>query len=247
MPKAVDIAGERFGRWLAINYAGKSTWNCICTCGTKKFVKTANLRSGASTSCGCYHKEVLKGQLRDLTGQRFGRLIVLSHSRRDNHSHNFWNCTCDCGKQTTVDSWALFSEITKSCGCLAKQVHRLRLTTHGKSKTKEWRLWQSAKARAKAKGVPFEILVQDLPEIPDICPIMGFPLVLNNDNLRFDSPTLDRIIPSLGYVKGNIQIISWRANSLKSDATYLEIETLYLFWKNQISKSDKSVEDFLLA
>lgn len=48
------------------------------------------------------------------------------------------------------------------------------------------------------------------------------------DNLRnYDSPSLDKIIPSLGYAKGNIWVISYRANTIKNNCTFEEIQKLY--------------------
>ena len=63
----------------------------------------------------------------------------------------------------------------------------------------------------------------DMPEIPVRCPILGFPLQKHKLKPSFDSPTMDRIRPSLGYVAGNIQIISQRANVIKNDATAAEV------------------------
>jgi hypothetical protein len=51
------------------------------------------------------------------------------------------------------------------------------------------------------------------------CPILGTPLVFSNSVCRPDSPSVDRIIPVLGYVPGNVQVISMRANNLKSNCT----------------------------
>lgn len=60
--KKIDLSGKRFGRWVVLCYSHKSPtdqayWSCVCDCGTKRSVKSASLVSGASSSCGCYHKE----------------------------------------------------------------------------------------------------------------------------------------------------------------------------------------------
>ena len=74
--------------------------------------------------------------------------------------------------------------------------------------------------RAKRKKLPFNIDIEDI-IIPKNCPVLGIPIEVNvgGDRMSNNSPTLDKFIPSKGYVKGNINIISWRANSLKSDGT----------------------------
>lgn len=64
MPKLIDLSGERFGRLVVIKRIGTRAthplWLCKCDCGNYAEVTTANLRSGASTSCGCYKVEVTK-------------------------------------------------------------------------------------------------------------------------------------------------------------------------------------------
>lgn len=82
-------------------------------------------------------------------------------------------------------------------------------------------LWVAAKRRAKLLGVPFAIVIEDI-VIPEKCPILGIQLVrsMGKGSGNFGaSPSLDRIIPKLGYVRGNIAVISARANSIKSDAS----------------------------
>jgi len=85
-------------------------------------------------------------------------------------------------------------------------------------------MWISAKIRASKHNIPFNLDFSDFPEIPKKCPVLGIPLKFNSRSGPCgNSPTLDRIIPALGYVKGNIKIISHRANTIKSDATEAEI------------------------
>jgi hypothetical protein len=88
-------------------------------------------------------------------------------------------------------------------------------------------LWSTAKARAKERGLIFSITLDDF-TIPQRCPVLGIPLVvLSKRQLRGDtSPTLDRILPHLGYVAGNVRVISFRANLLKSNATLAEHEAV---------------------
>jgi hypothetical protein len=100
--------------------------------------------------------------------------------------------------------------------------------------------WLAAKKRAKALGVPFYITEDDI-IFPDICPALGIPVVLEKTNgprKRTDStPSLDRIIPELGYVKNNVEIISWRANRLKNDAKLYELERLTKYMRDRKLKA----------
>ena len=99
------------------------------------------------------------------------------------------------------------------------------------------RLRGSAKERAIYKGIVFDIpSYKDLPEVPDYCPILGIPLYVGDNVSTDNSPSLDRIDNNKGYIKGNIQIISRKANQMKSNANLKEIEMLYNFMKKQKSK-----------
>lgn len=88
----------------------------------------------------------------------------------------------------------------------------------------EKRLWCSAKLRAKKRNLEFSIECSDI-FIPDTCPVLGIPLRQGGYNSP-NSPSLDRIDNTKGYTKSNIQVISHRANTLKSDASLEELELL---------------------
>jgi hypothetical protein len=96
-------------------------------------------------------------------------------------------------------------------------------TTHGMTHTAQYALWAGAKKRALAAGLPFSLLVTDVPEIPDVCPVLGIQIRHGDGRAAESSPSLDRIVPSLGYSAGNVRVISWRANRLRSDAKASEL------------------------
>jgi len=87
------------------------------------------------------------------------------------------------------------------------------------------RMLRCARLRAKAAGVPFELTIDDI-EIPEVCPALGIPLVAGMGRNNPNGPSLDRTVPALGYVRGNVRVISHRANSLKNDATPEELAAL---------------------
>ena len=79
-------------------------------------------------------------------------------------------------------------------------------------------LFRLAKKRALKKGLEFSIELKDI-HIPRKCPILKVPLICST---RY-SPSIDRIYPNKGYVKGNIAVISTLANSMKANATPNEL------------------------
>jgi len=85
--------------------------------------------------------------------------------------------------------------------------------------------------RAKNAGLEFTLTREDI-IIPEICPVLGIPLTMyNEDGANPNSPSVDRIDNSKGYTKDNIRIISWRANTLKRDATAEEMEKVLKYMK----------------
>jgi hypothetical protein len=89
------------------------------------------------------------------------------------------------------------------------------------------------KARAKKKNIPFTITLQDI-EIPTHCPILEIPLEVGVKKCTNNSPSLDKIIPGLGYIPGNVRVISMLANKMKTDAS-----------KEEILKFTKNIEKYL--
>jgi hypothetical protein len=93
--------------------------------------------------------------LRNLTGRRFNRLLVLSHAaNKGGRTH--WLCRCDCGAEKTVDGGSLVSGNTKSCGCLTVEAAKQRLTTHGRTGSPEHWSWFAMRVRCNnPKSIQF--------------------------------------------------------------------------------------------
>lgn len=90
------------------------------------------------------------------------------------------------------------------------------------------RLYDNAKTRANRRGLSFDLTVEDI-IIPEICPILEIPLFTGTKGNYNNSPSLDRIDNTKGYIKGNVAVISSLANSMKNQATFKQ---LYTFQKN---------------
>jgi hypothetical protein len=86
-------------------------------------------------------------------------------------------------------------------------------------------MWQTVKRSAKLSGTEFSLALSDL-VIPTHCPIFGMELKTGPGPREDASPTVDRMDNTKGYVKGNVWVISWKANRLKSDATLADLEQL---------------------
>ena len=139
--------------------------------------------------------------------EKIGMLTILDEW--SDKVHKYCKVQCDCGTIKTVRKSSMKPGQTVSCGCY-------RQSTRKTGQDPRSPLWSRAKYRAKQKGREFTITKEDI-VIPDICPLLGTPI---------QSPSLDRIDSSKGYIKGNVWVISNRANTLKNDATLTELKTL---------------------
>lgn len=160
-------------------------------------------------------------------GDRFGSLTILSSLDKRNSSGNrVYSLKCDCGSicEKSTDKLRKKSNPTKYCSKNCPLIPRdgKHLITHGKTKTHEYRLYFLAKQRASQRNIKFNIDVDDI-VIPEFCPILNIKLRKNHKGWAPDTPILDRIIPEKGYVKGNVKVISGRANVMKNDANITEL------------------------
>ena len=140
MPKKIDLTNQIFGEWLVLREATKdekqnkpgSYWLCRCSCGTEKIVNGQLLREHQSNSCGCQTAKYLSIAHKnknciDISGQRFGKLIVLNRDyqteqQHKNNHNTYWLCQCDCGNKISVMKSSLTMGKTISCGCYRKEI-----------------------------------------------------------------------------------------------------------------------------
>lgn len=89
---------------------------------------------------------------------------------------------------------------------------------------------RGAKSRAKQRGLPFNLKPSDI-VVPKKCPVLGIPLRISKGALTDHSPSLDKIVPRKGYVRGNVIVVSMRVNRIKSDATIKELRLMADFYE----------------
>lgn len=130
-----------------------------------------------------------------------------------------------CRSCATYKEYSFFHK-HKSCkngyNTICKECRHITSKKLYKNTPYQKRIWNRARSRATEKLLDFNIDLSDI-VIPIVCPVLGIKLDLTSKSTRY-SPSIDRIDSSKGYVKGNIQVISNRANMLKNNATIDELK-----------------------
>jgi hypothetical protein len=87
---------------------------------------------------------------------------------------------------------------------------------------------------AERVGVDFDLTISDLYPLPETCPVLGIPINYGTGSrgAADNSMSIDRINPDLGYVKGNVVLVSQRANRIKNDATVDELRRIYEYYRD---------------
>jgi hypothetical protein len=191
----------------------------------------------------------------DLTGKRFGKLTALEYSGSTPDGRSLWKCLCDCGMTTLKRAQAMKRGGTQSCGCIVRNmrgennprnIKRLRERGVYLSSRDDWYVRASTiLSNARKNNIPFgfkdslEFTIYLKSIAPEVCPVFGVPLTTGKRVLHDWSPSVDKIDKKKGYVRGNIQIISYLANAMKRDASP---ERLNQFAKWVLSKTDGRME-----
>lgn len=123
--ECMNIIGQKFNMLTVMSFHHKQGTNkyylCKCDCGNETVVRGSRITNGETKSCGCLNG---KSHIKDITGKRFGKLVVESFSHT-NSNGAYWNCLCDCGNRVVVNGGNLRNG-TKSCGCLLKETNNKR-------------------------------------------------------------------------------------------------------------------------
>ena len=150
---------------------------------------------------------IIMSHLIDLTGQTFGRLIVIKQAKPVKHGqHAMWECLCNCGNASVVDGGNLKKGYTKSCGCLGAEKRKESVTTHGLSHTPEYKAWINIIKRCTDKGgIDFELYGGRGIKICDEWR-HNFPEFFKHIGKRPSKKyTVERIDNNKGYKPGNVK------------------------------------------
>jgi len=140
------------------------------------------------------------------------------------------NQSLNLNKFSLIEKWNSNSDTKNICKkCSAKLYQKNR-------RDRDWKvdaarlLYKNIKSRCKRIGKEFSIELEDI-TIPEKCPVFGFDLKREDRQTWMCAPSVDRIDSSKGYIKGNVTVVSRRANILKRDATIGELEQLFNYYK----------------
>lgn len=232
----IDRVGQRYGKIVVLRRAENrkkiTYWLCRCDCG-KEFEIQAGAVAKTKSCRECFF-ETRKG-VENLVGRRFGSLVVTEKSETQKNGIHTWKCQCDCGNFTSTRHTRLLNGETTSCKSCGT-------TVHGRCKEQEYRLFIEARNRAKNKGLTFNLSLDDI-FIPEKCPALDIPLIRRKTGkqisltkedkekgikyrLNDSSISLDRIDSTKGYIKGNVWVISSRANRIKNNSTPNELRKI---------------------
>lgn len=183
----------------------------------------------------------------DIEGQVFADLTAIRYVSSDENGSARWLFKCICGNEVEYPARMVVKGDNLSCGCrrarlaavtkicrhcgeehtrlnrhrnpasVCQKCNNLQ-TNHYKIRNPKYQLVVNAKVRAKNCNLPFSITADSF-EIPEFCPILGVKLEFGSSEDHNAAPSLDRIVPQLGYVPGNIAVISHRANQIKNNGS----------------------------
>lgn len=238
----IDRTGHVYGDLTVVSVLQKTTtettWNCQCICGTFAVYRGSTLTNGGYQRCRNCWIHSIREDPKDLIGKTFGLFAVEDYLGRE-HSQakqHMWLCKCECGKYSRVRQSRLLNGEATGCKGCSRATH-----PHDKRGTNEYFLFVDAKSRAKKYNMEFTISLEDI-VIPDLCPALGIPLerkikrpigITKEEKqqgikyrLNDNSASLDRIDSTKDYIKGNVWVVSARANRIKNNSTPGELELI---------------------
>ena len=213
-----DLTGMRFSRLVVLREAqktriGRWEWWCRCDCGTEKAIIAAKLKNGAIRSCGCLQKEVAANlRTKPVKGETY-----------------FTGKPC---KRGHVSLRRVKGKVCIEC---AKQADAGRLERDPDMFTRYRAKWikadpirqmlKKARSSANARGLECALTPEDI-NIPKHCPCCQRELSFNTARWKSNSYSIDRIDSTKGYIRGNVAVICYRCNMLKSNATADELSMI---------------------
>lgn len=233
-----NLIGQKFGKLTVIDVIDKQNGHlyclCQCECGNHKTVRDDHLKSGNTISCGCARKDRVYNRIKDLTGQKFGKLTVLSYAFSDKHRVSHYLCECECGNQKIISGQNLSKGLTKSCGCIKKSKKsndkpQKRDRFKWASYDRIYRIWYGIKYRCyyktstsyKKYGAKGVTMCEEWKN--DFQNFKQWAL----ENNYAENLTIDRIDNSKGYQPDNCRFVDYQTqNNNRSCNHYITIDNV---------------------
>lgn len=177
-------------------------------------------------------------KVKDLTGKRFGRLVVIELAGKSANGKYQWKCKCDCGNYIIVKGNSLTTGHTKSCGCLEKETKRVVNTVHGLRKRPLYKVWLNMKDRCynpnnshfKYYGGKGIIVCNEWKN-----DFKTFYDWMSSNGYK-EGMSIDRINNSLGYSPSNCRVIPFREQSSNRTTNYSIMYEGHFYTVAELSK-----------
>lgn len=190
----------------------------------------------------------MKGKLKDLLGQRFGRLIVIELADKRTTGRAVWRCKCDCGSIKEIVGTSLTSGNTKSCGCYNKEIASKQAKLHVKPKGQSSRnyLYSNYRSTAKRRNLEFSLSTEEFETLTKgNCYYCDNPpsQIINQMNLNgnYIYNGIDRIDSSKGYTLDNCVPCCKTCNTAKLIMT----QTEFFRWVTKVYNHINSKASYL--
>lgn len=237
MGKFIDLTGQRFGRLVVIeraeNYVSprgihQTRWICKCDCGKTTIKTTSRLADSARKKC-CEQCSREK----NLSGLRFGKLIVIADFGKKTENGIYWTCLCDCGTIVDVLSNSLVQGGTRSCGCGISNKSGFKKLPKGAASFNE--LYGQYERNARKKERIFNIDKNVFKKITQsncfYCGSEPQAVWHSNKNGDYIYNGIDRVDSSKGYTEDNVVPCCGTCNVMKmalgKDEFLAHIERIY--------------------
>lgn len=207
----IDITGQRFGKYTAIEFVSPRRWRCVCDCGRESLLRSRDLRKSLATKCRACRKI-------NMIGVQVGDWTVLGEAATVRGSPVKWKCQCKCGATRDIAGAVLRSGRSTKC---VKCRHDSRKKPNGESAFHD--VYSAYRRQARNRGLEFSITKQQFVELTQSnCHYTGLPpsSIKKTPGGVFVYNGIDRIDNAVGYTYENCVPCAGAVNMMKRGMAY---------------------------
>lgn len=257
--KCLDLTNQKFNNLTAISPIwdkrcsdGTILWKCKCDCGSIVDAGSTDIRRGNVRSCGCVKGQAEK-RIIDLKNQKFGKLTVLRRTTKEEGGKKIksWMCQCECGKLHVASQRHLLCGSVSSCGCFRK--NPINRNPDRKEAMLALLFHSLVKARNREKNVSSDINFEAFKKLvssnchycdrepSNFARDLYRGKLISNEVVMYNG--LDQIVPSAGYIHGNVVPCCFICNAAKGTLLKEEFLIQIKKWSKKFAPIFDSLDD----